>query len=217
MSAAVPLRKSQRYYLPVGQLLWRSTVCIATIAALAAAQENRTRTLPELHLPYGSVTQLASPDGSRLLFGVPYQSGINDGPQLWIEDTRTHQRNMLLSIAGTLSAVWSPDGSAFSVQDHFASDSARTYIYDANALRRLDTAGRIQVVDPGMERFASGHAYFDLERWDGAQNVIVRLHGHTDQPPVVCFDLRYRVSRTGGVAKLSQRVFPINNRIFCKE
>ena len=187
------------------------------IAALATAQEKRTAAPPELHLPYGPVTRLASPDGFRILYGVPYQSGINDGPQLWIEDTRTHQRNMLLSIGGTLAAVWSPDGSAFSVQDHFASDSARTYIYDANAVRRLDTAGLIRVVDPSTERFANGHAYFDLERWDGAQNVIVRLHGHTDQPPVVCFDLRYRVSRTGAVAKLSQREFPINNRTLCQE
>ena len=216
MSAAVPLRKSQRYYLLPGQLLWRSIV-LTIIAALAAAQENRTTTLPELHLPYGPVTRLASPDGSRILYGVPYQSGINDGPQRWIEDRRTHRRNILLRIGGTLSAVWSPDGSAFSVQNHFASDSSRIYIYDANALRRLDAAGRIQVVDPGMQRFASGHAYFELERWESAQNVIVRLHGHTDQPPVVCFDLRYRVSRTGAVAKLSQRVFPINNRTFCKE
>src|SRR5712692_5663613 len=134
MSAAVPLRKSQRYYLPPGQLLWRSTACITIIAALATAQENRPTTLPELHLPYGPVTRLASPDGSRILYGVPYQSGINDGPQMWIEDRRTHQRNMLLSIGGTLSAVWSPDGSAFSVQDRFASDSARIYIYDVNAL-----------------------------------------------------------------------------------
>ena len=210
------LRKSQHYYLPPGQLLWRSTVCIAIIAALAAAQENRT-TLPELCLPNGPVTRLASPDNSRILYGVPYQSGINDGPQLWIEDTRTHQRNMLLSIGGTLSAIWSPDGSAFAVHDHFASDSARTYIYNAETLQRLDTARRIQAVDPSMQRFASGHEYFDLERWESAQNVIVRLHGHTDQPPVVCFDLSYRVGRTGAVAKLSQRVFPIDRRTFCKE
>jgi len=210
-------RKSLRYYLPPVRLLRMPALCIAIISALATAQESRTADPPELRLPYGPVTRLASPDGFRILYGVPYQSGINDGPQLWIEDTRTHQRNMLLSVGGTLSAVWSPDGSAFSVQDHFASDSARTYIYDANAVRRLDTASLIRVADSSTERLANAHAYFDLERWEGAQNVIVRLHGHTDQPPVVCFDLRYRVSRTGAVAKLSQREFPINNRTLCEE
>lgn len=192
-------------------------VGIAIVVALATAQQIRPATLPELHLPYGPVTRLASPDGSRILYGVPYQSGINDGPQLWIEDTRTHQRNMLLSIGSTLSAVWSPDGSAFSVEDRFASDSARTYLYDAQTLRRLDTAGRIEAFEPDTERFTIGHAYFDLDRWEGSQNVIVRLHGHTDKMPVVCFDLRYRVSRAGAVTKLSQHVFPISGRALCKE
>ena len=37
----------------------------------------------------------------------------DDGPQLWIEDTRGHQQKMLLSIGGTLSAVWSLGHSAF--------------------------------------------------------------------------------------------------------
>src|ERR1022692_1871643 len=128
IEAAVPPRK------PLAKLpaVWStSAVCLAMIAGLAAAQENRTITLKELCLPSGPVTRLSSPDGSRILYGVPYQSGTNDGPQLWIEDTRTHQRKMLLSIGSTLSAVWSPDGTSFSVQDHWASDSARSYIYDA--------------------------------------------------------------------------------------
>jgi hypothetical protein len=190
---------------------------MAMIAALAIAQENRPTAFPELSLPYGPVTRLVSPDGSRILYGVPYQSGLNDGPQLWIEDTRTHQRTMVLRIGGTLYAVWSPDGSAFSVQDHWASDSARAYIYDANTLQRLDLARRILASDPGVKGFGDGHSYFDPERWESAQHVIVHVHGHTDEPPVVCFDFRYRVSRAGAVVKLSQRVFPINEKTFCKE
>jgi hypothetical protein len=191
-------------------------VCLAIIAGLAAAQENRTPPLRELCLPNGPVTRLSSPDGSHILYGVPYQSEINDGPQLWIEDTRTHQREMLLNIGSTLSAVWSPDGTSFSVQDHWASDSARAYIYDADTLQRLDLGRRILTVDRSGERFADGHAYFDLERWEDVQTVLVHFHGHTDERPVVCFDLHYRVSRSGTVEKLSQRVFPINNQTFCE-
>jgi hypothetical protein len=186
------------------------------VAALASAQENR-QTLSELNLPYGPVTRLASPDGSRILYGVPYQNRVNEGPQLWVEDTRAHQRKLLLSIGGTLSAVWSADGSAFFVEDHWASDSARAYIYDANTLQRLDLADPILAADPGAERFARGHAYFDLERWDTLQLVIVHFHGHTDQPPVACFDFRYRVSRAGSVEKLSERVFLIDQNMFCEE
>ena len=181
------------------------------MAGLASAQGSRPP-LSELKLPYGPVTRLASPDGSHILYGVPYQSGVNDGPQLWIEDTRTRQRQMVLSIGGTLSAVWSADGSAFSVQDHWACDSARAYIYDATTLQRLDLASRILAADPGAERFASGHAYFDPERWETAQQVIVHFHGHTDQAPVAGFDLRYRVSRAGAVVKLSERVFRVGQK-----
>ena len=87
----------------------------------------------------------------------------------------------------------------------WASDSTRAYIYDANTLQRWDLAGRILAADPAARRFADGHAYFDPERWENAQQVIVRFHGHTDQAPVVYFEFRYRVSRAGAVVKLSQR------------
>ena len=66
------------------------------IAATALAQR------PE----YGPCcfVRLASPDGSRVLFTVPYQEGVNDEAQLWIENRRTHQRRMLLGIQSTVSA-----------------------------------------------------------------------------------------------------------------
>src|SRR5690242_13767004 len=87
--------------------------CLILVAALAVAQETRPAIL---QLPHGAVTRLVSPDGTRVLYGVPYQGGINDQPQLWIENLRTNQRKMVLAIRSTLSAIWSPDGSAFSVQ-----------------------------------------------------------------------------------------------------
>jgi hypothetical protein len=216
MEASVLRQPNRRF---AGQILRSAGACFAMsvllVVASASAQENRP-TFLELNLPWGPVTELASPDGSRILYGVPYQNGVNDGPQLWIEDRRTHQRQMLLSIRSTLSAVWAANGSAFSVNDHWASDSARGYIYDANTLQRLDLAGCILAADPSVDRLASGHAYFDVERWETSQQVIVHLHGHTDQPPVVCFNFRYRVSRLGAVEKLSKRVFPVNKR-FCTE
>jgi hypothetical protein len=216
MQVIVSFYKAQRNYLQPGQLLRSAPVWIAMIVGFASAQESRPP-LSEMKLSYGPVTRLASPDGSHILYGVPYQSGVNDGPQLWIEDTRTHQRQMLLSIGATLSAVWSADGSAFSVQDRWASDSTRTYIYDSKTLQRLDLASRILAVDFGAERFAKGHAYFDLERWETTQQVTVHFHGHTDHAPVSCFDFRYRVDRAGAVEKLSERVFPIDQKNLCKE
>ncbi|MGA2882478.1 MAG: hypothetical protein ABSG13_26280 [Bryobacteraceae bacterium] len=161
----------------------------------------------ELYLPQGPVTRLASPDASQIL----YSQKSNNGTQLWIEDKRTHRKTKLFDVGGTLSAAWSADGTAFYVNDHWASDRERAYICDAATLQLLDIADRILAEDPETRPFAAGHTYFAIERWDGTQDVAVRFSGHTDEPPVVQFDFRYRVSRTGVVKKLSQRTAPVKN------
>jgi hypothetical protein len=195
-----------------GQRLCPLPGWIAVIAAIATGQVPTS----VLNLPYGPITRLVSADSSHVLYGVPYQRGINDGPQLWIDNTRTGQRQMLLTIGGTLSAAWSADGSAFYVQDHWASDAARSYIYDANALQRLDLGSLIRTSDPETRRFV-GHAYFDVDGWQGPADVIVHFHGHTDQSPVECFDFRYRVSRAGAVEKLSRQAFRVDEKNGCRE
>ena len=191
-------------------------ISIWIIAGSACAQESRLAPLT-LNLPFGPTARLASPDGSHILYGVPFRPGRNDGPQLWIEDTRTHQRKKLLSVGDTLCATWAADGSAFSVEDHGASDFTRTYIYNVNTLQRLDLAKPILAADPNAKQFAIGHAYFDLKRWENVQEVVIHFHGHTDQSPVTCFDFRYRVSRGGDVEKLSARVFPLGPKNFCQQ
>ena len=47
--------------------------------------------------------------------------GFNEGPQLWLEDARTHRRQKLLDISDAVSAGWSSDGTEFYVQDHSSS------------------------------------------------------------------------------------------------
>jgi hypothetical protein len=160
-----------------------------------------------LNLPAGPVTRLTSPDGKATLYGVPY--GANTPPQLWFENMRSHERTKLLDVPSTLSAAWSANGKAFLVLDHEASDKATSYIYDAATLQRLDLAARITASDPAARPYTHDHTYFDAERWQGNNQVLVRLHGHTDTPPVTCFDFRYRVSRGGVVTKLSQRILPV--------
>jgi hypothetical protein len=159
------------------------------------------------------VTRLASPNGSRVLFGLPYLKGVKGAPlvELWLEDTRTKQRQMVITTGGTLSAFWSPDGLAFVVNPGI-SDQAETFIYDAVTLMRLDVGREILAADPSSSRFTPGaaHAYFIPERWEGNGELIVRFRGHTDNPPVVCFTSEYRVSRSGAVKKLSGNVFPVS-------
>lgn len=161
--------------------------------------------------PLGSNERLASPDGSKILYGVPHDKSRNAPPQLWIEDTRTHQRTKLFDILRDLSAGWSPDGAAFYVNDFQGSDEADAYLYDAATLERLDLDARIQAADPDSRRFANGHTYCEVTRWVGRQEVAVRFHGHTDEPPVTDFEFRYRVSRAGVVRQLSHQTAPVKD------
>ena len=161
-----------------------------------------------LDLPFGPINRLASPDGSLILYGVPFQKGVNEARQLWLEDARTNQRQKLLDISDGVSAGWSPDGTKFYVLDHSSSSSTESYIYDARSLKRVDLGALIRKSDSSISRFASGHAYFDFERWENPETVIVHFYGHTDEPPVVCFDLRYRVNLSGTTKKLEQQMFP---------
>jgi hypothetical protein len=189
-------------------IVYGVAVPLLMIATAAAAQPGSTQTAV-LQLPNGPSKQIPSPDGSSILFGVPDPSGGNLGPSLWIENTRTRQRTMLLSIVSAVTAAWSSDGSAFYVEDHRTSDSTLFYLYDATTLERLNVSDRIQAADPEAREFSTNHAYFVLDRWEGTRNLIVRLFGHTDHEPVMCFDLRYRVSRDGIVERLSRRVWPV--------
>jgi len=107
--------------------------------------------------------------GSRRLTGS-LRCSVSEGSKrraATVDRGHTHPRRGLRSIGGTLSAAWSADGSALSVVDHWASDSARAYIHDAGTLRRLDLGSRILSVDPDAKRFARGHVYFDVDRWEG--------------------------------------------------
>jgi hypothetical protein len=165
-----------------------------------------------LEVPFGKPDRLSSPDGRYVLFGRQYDKTTNTGPELWIEDTGSSRRVRLLELGGTASAAWSPDGSWFYVNDRLASDSTRSYLFEASTLRRIDIGRAILDSDREAARFANGHAYFEVDHWEGLQNVLVRFHGHTDEPPVVCFDLRYNIGRTGSVKKLAQHIFAATRR-----
>jgi hypothetical protein len=195
-------------------------VCL--IAVIAVWQLQGQQPSAPLQRPYGPANLLVSPDGAHALFG-------NDrAAQLFLEDTRTHQRvEVIKATIQTLTLAWSPDSAAFIVNDRAVSDLEFAYIYDAKRLDRLDLRSRILAADPEAARFVPGkgtapHSYFHAIRWLNAKQVEVQLQGHTDGTwngtsgrPGDCFDLRYRVGRDGVVHKLSQRVSPIDDKKGC--
>ncbi len=179
---------------------WASSARLAlwTVLAVTAAHP------ATIDVPFGKVSKLASPDGQYILYGQPYRENVNTGPELWIENVRTSERKLLLQLGGTARAAWSSDGTAFYVNDHFASDKAFSYIYETSTLKRMEIRDIIFGADPEAARIAKGHVYFDVDQWDGSKQVLVHLHGHTDEAPVRCFDFRYRLSRAGKLVKHSQ-------------
>ena len=139
----------------------------------------------------------------------------------------------------TLTLAWCPDSTAFIANDRVASDLEIAYIYDAKTLNRLDLRSRIVAADPGAIRFfepgqvtaasvfgpnekvpTTSHVH--AIRWLDAQHVEVQFVGHTGGVLIGqsieggdCFELRYRVSRSGEVQRLSQRVVPIDDSTGC--
>ena len=194
------MRKLSRHFV-FTSLLWIA-VLISTGALTTPGRK--------LELPFGPIKRLASPDGSRVLYGAGTSSSGRP-TELWLEDSRSGQRQKILDVARTLSAGWSPDGSFFFVQDDLGSNITEAYLYEAANLKRLDIAQSISAFDPAAKRFAAGHAYFNVRRWLDGQHLLIVLSGHTDSPPVECFDLRYRVGRDCTVAKLSQLVASIDD------
>ena len=165
----------------------------------------------------GPGERMVSPNGAYVLFAT--------APQLWLEDTHTHQRRKVLDVTlQTLTLAWAPDSSAFAVNDRFASDIEMAYLYDVKTLERLDLRPRILAAYPDASRFVPGqdtapHSYCHVVRWLDAQHVDVRLHGHTDGVrvgasirPGDCFELRFRVSRDGAVKDLCRRVLPVTSK-----
>jgi len=153
-------------------------IAVHGVRVTASVQESSPPS--DLTLPYGRVQPLLSPDGGHTLYGVPFQDGKNDGPQLWIRDNSTGARKLLLTLGGTMQAFCSPNGKAFSVNDHWASDRESAYIYDTETLKRQNVGEDIPAADPESRHFTNAHAYFHVERWDGPEHVFVRFQGRTE-------------------------------------
>lgn len=190
-------------YRPVLPVILRISDLVFAGAAIVVAQPPSVI----LVMPYGSPSRLVSPDHQWLLYGVPYQPAASHGPELWLENLRTHRRQKVLDIPDTLRAGWFPDSAQFWVEDHTASDRTQTYIYNPATLQSLDIRKAVLSADPSIRPLDDGHRYYNVEK-AGTQTLLINFRGHTDEPPVTCFDAHYRVTRAGAVQRLERRVRP---------
>lgn len=191
------------------------------MAVSAASPHSATVNIPSSD--HTRTQRLPSPDGRFVLVGTTVRTDLPTQKcpacysletKLWIEDDASHVRRLLLAPGSSAEAGWSPDGSAFFVNDREASDEEFAYLYGTGDLEKFDLERVIMAADPGARRFLNGHFYFDVDRWLNKDTVQVSLRGHTDEAPVKCFLLLYRVSRSGTIQKLSQREGLVD-RTFC--
>jgi len=166
-----------------------------------------------LEIPCKHETHLPSQAGHFVLVGETRRVALKGkclqcvpaSSRIWLEDSVTHARTLLLDVERTASAAWSPDGEAFYVEDDYGSNGSDSYLYLAGSMKKLEIVNLILAADSEAKRFVTGHAYFQVERWVDSRNVQVRLVGHTDEASSTCFERHYLVSLAGEVKKLSAR------------
>jgi hypothetical protein len=126
--------------------------------------------------------------------------------KLWIEENASHTRKLVKEYERSLSISWAPDSRLFFVNDASGSTGTLCYIYEPATLKETNLANVVVAGDPKAAQFLNvGHSYLNAKRWINSHELLVVLSGHTDEPPLHGFTLRYRVNLTGRVQKLSQR------------
>jgi hypothetical protein len=200
----------------------RCAAAALMLSALPCAVVVSSAQRAEISIPssdHSGTGRLPSPNGRYVLVGTTVRTDLPTAKcpgcysleaKLWLEDGSSHARTLLLNPGSSASAGWSPDGSAFFVNDREASDQEFAYFYETASLKKMNLDDKILAADPGAKRFLEGHFYFEVKRWLGSGAAEVWLDGHTDAAPVQCFLRRYRVRRSGAVQKLSEDMRPVD-------
>jgi hypothetical protein len=198
--------------------LCRSVAAASAIllALTFAAESESPVTAGRLTLPFGRPTRLSSPDGRYMLIGTSKRTVLRHQcpkcsalqAKLWLVDNQSRDRRLLLDVASTATAAWSPDGKGFYIEDHQSSTSTLTYLYETESMKKLDVGELILAADPEAKKFLDGHTYFDVDRWQDSGDLLVRYSGHTKESPSMCFLMHFLILRTGTVKKLSEHIGP---------
>lgn len=192
-----------------------AVVAFAILVVLALTAEAESPVLAgRLTIPFGRLTRLSSPDGRYMLIGTSRRTVVRHQcpkcssvqAKLWLVDSRSQDRKLLLEVGSTAAASWSPDGKSFYVEDHQNNNSTLTYLYDTESMKKLDIEELIFAIDPEAKRFLDGHTFIDVDRWQDDGDLLIRYSGHTEGPPSTCFLMHYLVSRLGTVKKLSEHI-----------
>lgn len=161
-------------------------------------------TAPALDWPWGSHSQLASPDGQHFVYGERAQAGIREGPELWLRHRGRQERKRLIRVGATARAFWSDDSRFLVVVHRESSNSMSSSLYEAEG------RGVFQILpqarDPELSLLSRGHFYVEAQRFLKSGVLRVAAYGHTDNAPVQCFRFIYEATVDGKLKRISKRV-----------
>jgi hypothetical protein len=180
-------------------------LCMAAESALADPSADGT-----IH-PCQTVN-IVSPNGRWALVTESNGCACNEShsdrrcvPELYLKDRQGDRKQLAGQYAFGGTAAWSPDSSAFFVNDHLTSDRDEAYLYETQPLVKTDLRKALLKADPSIARFMDAHRYVLAKRWLDNHTVLVEFCGHTDQAPVVQFDDLFHVGLDGSARQVSKR------------
>ncbi len=153
-------------------------------------------------------------DGSRVSPDKSFRLNMNDcqpnsecDRRLWLVNNSTRQQKLLMDVVRTVRIGWAPAGSAFFLNDDFASNEASAYLYFPAQNRHLDIGALLDKKFPKDRHFEkNSHHYINGLRWINKDEIIVRRNGHFDRyvPGGNEFAVCYSISTAGKVIRLSE-------------
>jgi hypothetical protein len=155
--------------------------------------------------PFGENSS-TSADGSFTLQTKGCQpNSINCDRKLWLADNRAVRQKLLIEIQRTVRIGWAPSGSAFFLNDDFASNESSAYLYFPAEDRHFDVGALLDQKFPQDRHFEDdSHHYINGVRWIDTDKILVKRSGHFDRSVAGGneFSVCYEVSKSGEAKRL---------------
>ena len=102
-------------------------------------------------------------------------------------------------------ALWSDDSQRIAVTDWAGSSEAEIFLVDvAEPSKAVPLEVKnIQVIAQKAE--LEGHCYYEAVKWEGSQQLLIRVFGHTDENQSHGFTYYLSVNTSPGIAKLVRK------------
>ncbi len=149
-----------------------------------------------------------SPDGSFTLKMKDCRPNqVQCDKRLWMVNNRTSIQKALIDVQRTARVGWAPSGSAFFLNDDFASNVSCAYLYIPGKDKHFDLGKLLDRAFPDDRHFEDdSHHYINGVQWISIDTVLVKRGGHFNRyvPGGNEFAVCYSVSTTGKVLRLSE-------------